>query len=209
MAKKTIHSVLLRRLIANPDNPNVMAKPKFMKLLRNIRQTGIYEPLLIRRCKKNTRYYEIINGYHRCRALLKLGHKNADCVLFDVDDKQLNILTATLNRLGGSDDVGKKIVLLKSLIKTATPKELAKILPCTSVQIKKLTELKMPDGKSKKDGKCLFNSIVFFVTDEEKKIIEEAISKLAEQVKDEKTKAAKRTAALMILIEYFIKHVKR
>ncbi|GAG31077.1 unnamed protein product [marine sediment metagenome] len=82
-------------------------------------------------------------------------------------------------------------------------------MPCTPAQIKKLTDLKMPDRKSKKDAKPLFNSIVFFVTDEEKKIIEEAISKLAEQVKGEKTKAAKRSAALMILIEYFIKHVKR
>lgn len=209
MVKKTIHSVLLRKLIANPDNPNVMAKPKFMKLLRNIGQSGIYEPIVIMRCKKNTRYYEIINGYHRCRVLLKLGHKNADCVLFDVSDKQLNILTATLNRLGGSDDTGRKIDLLKSLIKAATPKELAKILPCTSTQIERLTNLQMPDGKSKKDAKCFYNPIVFYVTDEQKKIIEKAISKLAEQVKGEKTEAAKRTAALMILIQYFIIHFQK
>ena len=209
MAKKTIHSISLRKLVANPDNPNKMSITKFVKLIRNIGKSGIYEPLLVRRCKKNTRYYELINGYHRCRALFKLGHKNADCVLFDVDDKQTNILMATLNRLGGQDDVGKRIDLLKSLIKKATPEGLAKILPCTPAQIKKLTELKMPTAPAKMKAKYLFNAIVFFVTDEEKKIIEKAISKLAEQVKGEKTKTAKRSAALMILIEYFIKHTKK
>ena len=97
------------------------------------------------------------------------------------------------------------IDLLKSLIKAAKPKELSKILPYTSTQIEKLTAPLVLDGKPKKDAKCFLNPIVFFVTDEEKKIIEEAISKLAEQVKGEKTEAAKWTAALMILIEYFLK----
>ncbi len=38
-----------------------------------------------------------------------------------------------------------------------------------TLEIKKLTEIKMPDGKSKKDAKCFLNPIVFFVTDKEKR----------------------------------------
>lgn len=211
MVKKTIRVISVRKLVANPANPNKMSGSSFKKLIRNIGQIGIYEPLLIRRCKLNTRYYEIINGYHRCRALLKLGYKNVDCILYNVSDEQINILIATLNRLNGRDDVDRKINLLKSLIKQMESKKLAKILPYTAKQIEKLADLKivLPSEKAKKTGKAFLHTMVFFVTDKQQKVIEKAISYLIEQVEDKKTNAAKRAAILTVLAEYYLDHIQK
>lgn len=209
MINRKLYSIFIKRIVANPDNPNKMSKPKFVKLVRNIARTGIYEPLLVRPSKLDKNYYEIINGYHRCHALLKLGRKTAICFLCDVPDEEVNILLATLNRLGGFDDVGKRINLLKSLVKKQTPKELAKMLNATAPQIERTTTLTIEKAKKGKKEACYLNPMVFFVTDKQKKIIEQAMSSLAEQVKDEKTQAAKNTAALIVLVEYFLDHLKK
>jgi hypothetical protein len=48
--------------------------------------------------------------------------------------------------------------------------------------------------------------MVFFVTDIQKEKIDRALSSLSEQVKDEKSKAAKNAAALTVMAEYLIDH---
>ena len=63
----------------------------------------------LRRAGGTGDYFQIINGCHRCRALAKLGKKKAECVVWDVDDEQTDILLATLNRLGGKDELEAKV----------------------------------------------------------------------------------------------------
>jgi ParB-like chromosome segregation protein Spo0J len=99
-----IHRISLEKLHAHPDNPNSMSKETFAKLVRNIERTGRYEPIVIR--QKDTSW-QIINGHHRVKALRQLGYKTADCLVWDVDDHETEILLATLNRLGGSDTLEK------------------------------------------------------------------------------------------------------
>lgn len=53
------------------------------------------------------------------------------------------------------------------------------------------------------------NTLVFFVNDVQKEKIEKAIASLSDNVKDEKTKAAKRAAALTVLAEYYLDHQKK
>lgn len=210
MGNLSIKSIVIRKLVANPNNPNIMNVAGFVKLVRNIGQGGIYEPLLIRRCKLKKGYYEIINGYHRCRALLKLGYKNVDCVLCDVSDDRKNILTATLNRLHGKDNIDRRKDLFKSLIKEATAKELAMLLPVTAAQIQKFIDFDIAKAaKTKKGAKSFAEPMVFFLNTKQKETIDKAIELLADRVKGEKTKAAKSSAALTILAEYYIKHIRK
>ena len=110
----------------HPDNPNRMSRVTFAKLVRNIGQTGRYEPLIVRRItdtqghisenvtnlRRNTYegdVYQIINGHHRWQALKKLGKETADAIVWDIDDDQTDILLATLNRLCGQDVLDKKL----------------------------------------------------------------------------------------------------
>jgi len=203
----SIQPIALDKLDAHPDNPNQQSKINFSKLVRNIERTGRYEPLIVRPCPDKVGYFQTINGHHRCHALTKLGHKAADCIVWDIDDKETDILLATLNRLGGSDKLSKKLKLLKRLNKRIETAELAKLLPQTAMQIKRLTNLKVPCAPAKITAKCFANPMVFFVNDMQQKQIENALS-LVDEPKAEMTKAAKRAAALTHIAEYFLNHSK-
>jgi hypothetical protein len=117
---------------------------------------------------------------------MKLGYRNVDCIVWNVDDVQTGIYLATLNRLGGKDDLNKRINLLRYLSKEIKPANLAKVLLQTETQIKKLLNLKIKLGESGKNAKVFLNSMVFFVTDIQKEKIDRALSSLSEQVKDQK-----------------------
>ena len=148
-----------------------------------------------------------------CRAteaLAELGYKTADCIVWDVDDEQTDVLLATLNRLGGSDRLGKKLKLLKRLNRKMAAPDLAKLVPQTAKQIERLVNLKMPAAPSKINARCFANPLVFFVNDSQKQQIERALS-LVEEPKQKMTKAAKRAAALAHIAQYFfnIKRLKR
>ena len=198
-----IQSILLEKLVAHPDNPNRMSTATFSKLVRNIKRTGRYEPIVVRPHPQRGNCFQIINGEHRCRALAKLGYKTADCVVWDIDDEQTDILLATLNRLGGTDELGKKLELLKRLNKRMESGELSKLLPQTAKQIERLTNLKMPSTPA--ETKSFSNPMVFFVDDTQQEVIEKALS-TAQEAGDEKTKAAKRAAALARIAGEFLNH---
>ena len=222
-----VSRIAIDRLVAHPDNPNRMSKTNFAKLVRNIERTGRYEPLLVRPLpaadmskpgaaapQKNGRF-QIINGHHRWQALKKLGCKTADAIVWDIDDEQADILLATLNRLGGSDVLEKKLALLKRLNIRTEAGRLAKLLPQTAKQIERLTSL--ASGRSSlvarptSDGKqatAFANPLVFFVNDKQQEIIENALS-FARETQNEKTKAAKNAAALTYIAQHFLMQESR
>lgn len=200
-----IQSILLDKLIVHPGNPNKMSSVTFSKLVRNIERTGRYEPIVVRPHPQIGDCFQIINGHHRERALAKLGYKAADCVVWDVDDEEADVLLATLNRLCGSDELGKKLELLKRLKKSMESKELARLVPQTAKQIERLTNLKMPSMPA--DAKGFSNPLVFFVNDAQQKTIEKALSS-ARELRSEKTKAAKRAAALAHIAGEFLNQPK-
>jgi ParB-like chromosome segregation protein Spo0J len=205
-------SIPLKKLIAHPDNPNRMSKVNFSKLVSNIKRSGRYEPLIVRPNPDKAGFFQIINGCHRCQALAKLGYKIADCIVWDIDDEQTDILLATLNRLSGKDELGKKLKLLNRLTKRTEVAGLSKLLPQTARQLERLTNLKFPRVLAEITAKCLLNPMVFFANDEQQKIIEEAISAVEGSQNEivemayAKTKALSRAAALAHIAGYFLNH---
>ncbi len=169
----TIQSIAIDRCVPHPDNPNRMSKANFAKLLANIQRTGRYEPLVVRPCPDRTGYFQIINGHHRWQVLSQLGYKAADAVVWDIDDAQVDILLATLNRLGGADILAKKLALLKKLSDQMPIKDLAKLLPQTAKQIERLANLKMPTVPE--SAKVFATPMVFFLDDEQLAIVEDSL----------------------------------
>jgi len=202
----SIQSIPLDRLVAHPDNPNRQSRANFTKLVRNIERTGRYEPLVVRPCPDKADCFQIINGYHRYKALARLGAEVADAIVWDVDDEQTDILLATLNRLGGSDELGKKLALLKRLNRKIESGELAKLLPQTAKQIERLVDLKRPSVPTK-PASAFAIPMVFFLSNSQQQIVERALS-LAGQSRNEKTKAARRAAALARIAGHFLNHSK-
>ena len=200
-----IRSISIDKLIAHPDNHNRMSNANFRKLVRNIERTGRYEPLVVRPCPDKAGYFQIINGHHRCQALKELGYKTADVIVWDIDDEQADILLATLNRLGGSDVLDKKLALLKRLNARWGTRELARLLPQTAKQIERLTNLKIPITPAKINANCFAKPMVFFVNDKQQQTIEKALL-LAEQNSNQATRAANRAAALAYIAQFYLNH---
>ncbi|MFB0524319.1 MAG: ParB/RepB/Spo0J family partition protein [Phycisphaerae bacterium] len=200
-----VSRIAIEKFGFHPDNPNRMSKSNFAKLVRNIERTGRYEPLVVRPKGDS---FQIINGHHRWQALRELGYKTADAIIWDVDDRDTDILLATLNRLGGSDVLEKKLALLSRLNKQMQARDLAKLLPLTRPQIERLSSLKGPTAPAKcgrfANRPYFANPLVFFLNDTQQKIVEKAMS-LAREAQSEKIKAAKNAAALTQIAQHFIK----
>ena len=203
----SIQSIPLDKFLVHPDNPNRMSKTNFTKLLRNIERTGRYEPLIVRPSPERPGFFQIINGHHRCRALRELGRKTIDVMVWDVDDQQTDILLATLNRLGGSDDLSRKLMVLKRLNEKLSSRELAKLLPQTAKQIERLADLRLPAVPAEIAEGSLPNPLVFFVNSSQQRIIEEAISIAAERQKQQ-NKAKRKAAALVAISQHFLSSLK-
>ena len=201
--KNTVESITIEKLVGHPDNANEQSRVNFGKLVRNIERTGRYEPLVVRPCPEKRGFFQIINGHHRCRALTKLGYNEAECVVWDVNDEQTDILLSTLNRLGGSDNLGKRLKLLRRLNKKMASKKLGRLLPVTAKQIERLVNLKRPSMPAKMDAGGFANPVVFFLSDVQQQIVEDVLL-LVEESNNEKTKAGKRAAALVGIAQYFL-----
>jgi len=196
-----IAGIAIERLAPHPDNPNRMSKGNFAKLVRNIERTGRYEPLVVRPKDDG---FQIINGHHRWRALQELGYKTVDAVVWDIDDGETDILLATLNRLGGSNVLDKKLALLKRLNKRTNARDLAKRLPHTAGQIERFAQMNNGGLAPTTSAKSvLANPVVFFLDDAQHGILEKALSLMCSG-RSEKTRAARKAAALTQIAQCFI-----
>jgi ParB/RepB/Spo0J family partition protein len=201
--ENVIRSIAMERLLAHPDNPNRMSGANFAKLLGNIKRSGRYEPIVVREHGEREGFFQILNGHHRCRALAKLGYSHVDAVVWDVDDEQADILLATLNRLTGTDEPDKKLVLLRRLSSRMEAKQLAKLLPQSCKQIKQLISLKRPTGPVNVSAEHLARPMVFFLNDSQYQVIERALT-AAEQDAEKKTKAVRRAEGLGRIAENYL-----
>ena len=200
--KKQIERISLDRLVGHPANPNRMSEVTFKKLLRHIKRAGNYEPIIVRRHPGRRGCFEIINGHHRAKALGKLGYTEADCVVWDVDDDEVLMLLATLNRLGGNDELNKKSELFRSLSERFRIKELVKQLPESSKSIKRLSDLMKPVGIPKFEQEAFLIPVVFFLADEQKRIVDEALSSAIEL--NAGTRAQKMAKGIVKVAETFL-----
>lgn len=200
-------SIALDKLVAHADSPNRQSRVTFGKLVRNIERSGLYEPLTVRPCPRKDGCFEIINGCHRWRALGELGYKRVDCIVWDVDDEEAEILLATLNRLGGTDELGKKQALLRRLNKRRESAQLGKVLPQTARQIERLVKLEQPSAAAKAKAASFANPVVFFVDDTQQQIIENAIS-LVGECETKMTKGTRRAAGLATIARYYVNNSK-
>ncbi|UCC98664.1 MAG: ParB N-terminal domain-containing protein [Phycisphaerales bacterium] len=209
-----VSKIAIDKLIAHPAHPNRMSKINFARLVRNIERTGLYEPIVVR---PRDDCFQIINGHNRWRALYELGYATVDVVIWNIDEEQTEVFLATLNRLGGSDVLEKKLALLRRLNERMKARDLARFLPHTAKQIRRLAQVRS-DGivptqsmNSLKDkcAKSVFaNAQVFFLSDAQQHIVEEALS-LAQENGSENTKAARNAAALTYVAKNFAEGKKK
>lgn len=200
--EKEIISIEFDRLVGHSANPNRMSTETLAKLKSHIGRTGNYEPIIVRPHPKRSDCFEILNGHHRITVLKALGYEGADCVVWRVDDDEALLLLATLNRLSGSDDVHKKSALLKKLNQRFSTNELSKMLADGTKIIERLLNFKAE--RRPVFSKAFLNPATFFLTDEQKGILDEALTSAMEPAKG-KTRAQRRALAIVEIARSFIK----
>ncbi len=138
-------------------------------------------------------------------------------IVWEVDDEQTDMLLATLNRLGGSNVLEKKLSLLSRLNERTNARDLAKLLPHTARQIERLVQVhsgavdctqSMSSGRDKAARSVFASPHVFFLSDAQQQIVEAALS-LARGGRSEKTKAARNAAALAHMAQDFVEGGKK
>jgi ParB-like chromosome segregation protein Spo0J len=198
-----IQSIVIDSLVPHPIRIIRMSKKKFAKLVCNIEKTGRYEPLVVRLYPDKTGIFQIINGFHRWKALQQLGYETVDVIVWEIDDNDTDILIATLNRLGGTDVLEKKLALMDRLNQRKPSSDLAKRLPYTARQIHRLAHMNSGCVPRIKPAKPTFaHPFVFFLSDAQKEIVEKALSNIREP-QTEKTRAGKNAAALTYIAQQF------
>ena len=71
----------------------------------------------------------------------ELGHSEARCDVWDVDDREAKLLLATLNRLEGQDQPLRRAELLHALLGEWSATDLCGLLPETEAEIQDLHSL--------------------------------------------------------------------
>ncbi len=132
----------IEKIRVHVKNSNRMSKEYLKTLKRHIKKSGVYPPLIVRAVGRDC--YEMLDGHHRLRVLLELGHDEARCEVWDVDDAGALMLLATLNRLSGSDDPVLRAELLEEIGKGSDLDAISKYLPEQKKDLERLERLLEP-----------------------------------------------------------------
>jgi len=176
--------VALDDLVAHPLNSNVMPEDLRAKLKAHIKRTGRYPFVVVRPHPDDPGKYQVLDGHHRVAVLRDLGHSEARCDVWEVDDREARLLLATLNRLQGQDVPAKRAQLLHELLGEMSLGDLSGLLPESDKQIEELHALlefpaeevaALLEQQAQEAEKVLPRILSFVVTPEQEQVIEQAV----------------------------------
>jgi len=177
-------TVSLGDLLPHPLNANVMAGDLREKLKAHIKRTGRYPFVIVRPHPDEAGKYQVLDGHHRVAILRELGNLQARCDVWDVNDREANLLLATLNRLEGQDLPIRRAALIHELLGEMNLVDLAGLLPETDKQLEELHSLlefpaeeiaALLEAEAEESEKILPQVISFVVTPEQAETISQAI----------------------------------
>src|SRR5262249_24263849 len=176
--------IALDDLFAHPLNANVMPDDLREKLKAHIRRTGRYPFLVVRPHPEVDGKWQVLYGHHRLSILRDLGHAEARCDVWAVDDREAKLLLATLNRLEGQDSPIRRAQLLHELLGEMSLNDLAGLLPESDKQIEELHALlefpaddidALLEAEAEEAENVLPRVMSFLVTPEQEELIEQAV----------------------------------
>ena len=197
-ARMETRTLAIEHLIPHPLNANVLPEDLREKLGAHIRSTGRYPHLIVRPHPKQEGRFEVLDGHHRLLVLKELGHREARCDIWEVNDREAKLLLATLNRLEGQDLPIRRAQLLHELLGEMNLTDLAGLLPENDKQIEELHALlefpaedvaAMLDAEAEEAEKVLPRVMSFVVTPDQEQVIEQAVELASDGVAGRDRKA--------------------
>ena len=171
-------------LLPHPLNSNVMSPDLREKLRAHLRRTGRYPHIIVRPHPDEPGKYQVLDGHHRVALLRELGHAEARCDVWDVDDREAKLLLATLNRLEGQDLPVRRAQLLHELLGEMNLADLAGLLPESERQIEELHALlefpaeeiaALLEAEAEEAERVLPRVMSFVVSAEQEELIDRAV----------------------------------
>jgi ParB-like chromosome segregation protein Spo0J len=188
----------LTDLLPHPLNSNVMPPDLQAKLRAHIKRSGRYPYLVVRPHPDEPGKYQVLDGHHRVAVLRDLGHTEARCDVWEVNDREAKLLLATLNRLQGQDQPRRRAELIHELLGEMSLDDLGGLLPETDKQIEELHALlEFPadevalllEEQAEEAEKVLPRVMTFVVTPEQEALIEQAVELASDGTKGRDRKA--------------------
>jgi ParB-like chromosome segregation protein Spo0J len=176
--------VPLGDLTPHPLNSNVMPEDLREKLKAHIKRTGRYPFVVVRPSPEEPGRFQILDGHHRVEILRELGHDEARCDVWNVDDREAKLLLATLNRLEGQDSPIRRAQLIHELLGEMSLPDLAGLLPETDKQLEELESLlqfpaeeiaALLADQAAEQEKVLPRVLTFVVSPEQEQLIDRAV----------------------------------
>ncbi len=202
-------TIPLSDLLAHPLNSNTMPEDLRTKLSVHIKRTGRYPFIVVRPHPKEVGKYQVLDGHHRVEILRGLGHTEARCDVWEVDDREAKILLATLNRLEGQDLPRRRAMLLHELLGEMSLGDMAGLLPESEKQIEELHALlefpadevaEILNEQAEEAEKLLPRVMTFVVSSEQEEMIERAV----ELASDGKLGRDRKARGLVNLARHFL-----
>ena len=141
MFELTVEYVSVELLDPNPWNPNVQDDRTANAERESIETYGFIDPVTVRVHPDDPGRWQIIDGEHRVREAVALGHTTAPVVVLDVDDEQAKKLTVILNETRGDHDIALLGSLMANLHRTMTPKSILIGMSFTEGELGRLLEI--------------------------------------------------------------------
>ncbi len=140
-------SLPLDQLNEAPWNPNIMHEAMLQKLKESITRFGLVQTLVVRPLRPGSGQamgedtFEVLSGNQRLQVLRELGHREAPCVVVDLEPAQARLLSLALNRIQGEDDLGLRAELLREVLKELPTDRVVSILPETAESLAAMASL--------------------------------------------------------------------
>jgi len=216
------------RLRERPDNANRMPERSFRALVKHIARTGRYPSIIVRPVRAGGsndiskdidprhidsnelesdedaagRWYEILDGHHRVRALRELNETQARCEVWDdVDDAEALVLLTTLNRLEGSDDPVRRGALGQRLVERFGRDRVGTRLPEDAAALDRLLETQLPPPAPAfvDVAEALPEAVTFFLTRAQRERLDVQLRRAADHAETKPRTRSERLIALLDL----------
>jgi ParB-like chromosome segregation protein Spo0J len=172
-----LRRIPLGSLVPRPHHPNRMQPRVRRAIASQIGATGLYPPLVVRVAGDDR--FEILDGHQRAAILAELGHRDARCEVWPVDDRQADVLAATLNQLRGRAEAAAFARQIRRLMRAVGPGRAGELLALSPAAIRqRLSALDRPAFRTDADALDL-RAVTFHLNRGQMRLLEQSLRRHA------------------------------
>jgi hypothetical protein len=132
-----ISNINIKKIQANPWNPNKMPVGTYKKLLSSIKKLGLINAIVVRKLS-NKLGYEVIDGEHRWKAFGELGYPEIPCKVIEASDEDVKAFIFATG-IKGKHESNASLVLIEGIAQKGDS-ELLEACNLDNNKVKRLTK---------------------------------------------------------------------